>query len=209
MKNSRILLRTIFILAYCVSVHAAPQILLTEDKRTVLNLMETDLVKKKNLLDCELRLEGIHPKYKLMYSLGEIVVPEKAVKMAAGQHRLIAVQASVSGIPVTKLWVRYNAEYRLEISCRKGSTKCVAPVAIEMLLKESEKRAFKKLLSDYPREQIQSGTYDPEGEANPGAIVVADRQNLISPAMEGHAGAKDKHETILYYACGTSIIYFE
>lgn len=205
----RLFIGAIVISCHCALSSATPPVVLTRDTKTMLDLTETDLIRKKEMLDCELRLEGNPPNYKLVYSLGEIPVPEKAVKKASEQHRFIAVRASIRGLPVTGLWIHYHSHYPQVVSCQKGNDKCIAPVAYEMVLKQSEQRAFRRLSSIYPRELVFSGASDPDSDVNPGAIMITDRPKLISPAMDGHSGSKDKRFTNLYYACGTSINYSE
>lgn len=176
------------------------------------DLTATDLQKKKNMLDCELRLEGGPPNYKLVYSTGESTVPESAiVKRYGNSHALINVRAHVGALNAKQLFVRLHngARYELSISCRKGAVQCVAPVAYTVILAASEKESLIGLQAIFPRSLLSSGKYDASSEANVGAILLFDRANLFSPAMDGHSGAQDSSSTNLHYVCGTSTEYWQ
>lgn len=176
------------------------------------DLTATELQTKKNMLDCELRLEGSSPNYTLVFNSGAAPIPEEAIARIDGQsHALVNVRAYIGPLKVKQLHVRMarGKSNELLISCRKGASQCAAPVAYSIVVSELEEQALTSLQALMPRSLLSSGKYDIGSEANPGAILVFDRPGLVSPAMDGHSGAPDINSTNVYYVCGTSTEYWQ
>jgi len=208
--------RGLFLIAFCLQMPSgvfADQPAKTETAgNSFVDLTATELQTKNNMLDCGLRLEGSFSKYRLVFSRGSVRIPETAVARKDGQsHVLINVRAYIGRLKVEQLHVRLAEGRRNEllISCRKGASQCVAPVAYALVVRAPEEQALTSLQALMPRSLLSSGKYDIGSEANPGAILVFDRPDLVSPAMDGHSGAPDSNSTNLYYVCGTSIEYWQ
>lgn len=194
------------LLLWLGAAYAEPHVLVTRDIATVTNLMDTDLVRIRGMLDCELRLEGSPPHYKLIYSLGQIPVSTLAVKKDYDHsHMLLSVEAEIDGLPITELFVRYHdatkGAYELEVNCHGESTPCDAPVAYVMRVKKPEQIVLNSLLSRHGDQLIVNGRQGTD--VNPGAIMIRDRPGLVSPAMDGLNGAETDQETNLHYVCAT------
>jgi hypothetical protein len=166
--------------------------------------MDTDLVKKKNLLDCELRLAGKAPHYKLIYSLGEIEVPTLAVKEEI-DHAFVylAVKAEINKLPVSTIFIRYQADvrkpYKMELNCL--TSPCYAPVAYVMTLDQSEQQVYSVLRSRYAKELIDDSRSN--AGVDHGAIMIRDRPRVETPSPDGLGGSDDIHKTELHYVCAT------
>lgn len=206
MKKINLILITLLLLIYSGVSMADRPVALTRDTKTAVNLMDTDLVKKKGLLDCQLRLEGNPPHYKLVYSLGEIPVPALAVKKDFGRsHMLLAVKAMIAGLPVRELFIRYHegttGQYKMDMNCHGENAPCDAPVAYVMLVSKPENIVLPILSSRYGENLIVNSAHSVD--VNIGAIMIRDRPQLTSPAMDGLNGPKNLQGTNLHYVCAT------
>lgn len=188
----------------CVADQSATSARVTN---AVVNLMETDLVKKKDLLDCQLRLEGTAPNYKLVYSLGEISVPMSAVKaIYDGVFALLSVNAQISGLPVYELFIPYVAVSQYPY-IPIGTTSIMDGVVFnstghyDITVNKPEKRVLTALRKRYPKNQVvdRSEWLD----LAPGAVMLRSHpeSNLFLAAMDGFSGAKNKAHTKIYYVC--------
>lgn len=175
--------------------------------KTVVNLMDTDLVNKKDLLDCQLRVEGSSPHYKLIYSLGEVEIPKLAVKKVFDDSwLLLSVKATIKGMPISELFVEYHKDkknpYSKKSACHFDDAPCVVDMAYSMTLDRPEKSVLSELHSHFANELIVESKMS-SGNVNPGAVLIRDRANLMAYAMDGWGGAENKHQTELYYICVT------
>lgn len=199
---------------YCVvictivtaSANADVVVMPTTSTTAVIDLTETNLEKRNDLLDCSLRLEGAPSSYELVYRSGRVPVPDSAItKIYGNSHRLIAVRGTTSGLPVEQLFVRYrapnNEKYRLPISCPTGTDKCYGEVAYELHVAAPTQYALKRLRAAHIPNAVHDNSTDPN--VNPRAIMLTDRPGLMSPAMDGLGGASNKRDTIVHYVCGT------
>lgn len=206
MRRIALILGAILLMLYSGLAMADPPVVLTKDKTTVVDLTETDLVKKKNLLDCQLRLVGKAPHYKLVYSLGEIEVPTLAVKVDYDHAAFrVGVRAQISGMPVDALTVNYRgsaaALYKLELSgCDLGST-CWASVAYTLRVQRPEAVAQAALVAKYGNALVLSKKSWQDLEL--GALIVRDRPNIVPASSEGQAGDKSKKSTVVHFVCAT------
>lgn len=200
----------IFAMLICIGCLAMQSCSARDEKevlpsKAAVNLMGTDLVKAKDLLDCQLRLEGKPPHYKLVYSLGEIEVPTLAVKKKYGDsHFLLAIKAEVSGLPVSELFVRYHDSvhpYRMGLNCPMANMPCDAPVAYAMLLDKPEHVVLSTLRSHYASAQVVDSTMSED--VSPRAVIMRDRPGLMTYAMDGLSGSDNKQKTYLHYVCAT------
>lgn len=197
MKNiSKLAPLILLLLIYSAVSMADRPVVLTRDTKTAVNLMGADLVKKKDLLDCQLRLEGKPPHYKLVYSLGEIPVPTLAVKkMYDETMALIAVKAQIGGLPVSNLLLFIVAE---------GEPYRVASQNYEhhysMTVEASELQVVKVLRGHYGKERLLDHTQYPNG-IGIRAVLLRSHPDLFLPSMNGLGGSSDKRKTEMYYVC--------
>lgn len=171
------------------------------------NLMETDLVKKKDLLDCQLRLEGTAPNYKLVYSLGEIPIPVLSVQaIYDGVFALISVNAQISGLPVYELFIPYVAVSKSPY-IPIGTTSIMDGVFFkstghyDITVKMPENRVLTVLRERYQKNQVVDRSE--WGDLAPGAVMLRSHPEpkLFLAAMDGFSGAKNTAHTKIYYVC--------
>jgi len=204
MRNIQFVIVFLLLLIHSGICRADLPVVLTKDTKTFVNLMDTDLVKKKNLLDCELRLVGKAPHYKLIYSLGEIEVPTLAVKEEIDHaFAYLAVKATINKLPVSTIFIRYQADiskpYKMELNCFMSP--CYAPVAYVMTLDRSEQQVYSVLRSRYAKELIDDSRSNTG--VDHGAIMIRDRPHVETPSPDGLGGSDDIHKTELHYVCST------
>lgn len=167
--------------------------------RSISDLTDTDLVKKKDMFDCWLRLEGTAPNYKLVYSLGEITVPEQAVKaMYDRTFVLLGVTGAVSGMSVTSLFIPYhNDPDQRYIPRNSGPLDHMSDYT--MTVREREENVLSALRKKYPKDLVVDRTQGMDLDR--GAVLVRSHPVLSLGGMDGLSGAKDERETRLYYVC--------
>lgn len=207
MKYVALVLTAISLTLCAGSAHAAPPILLTKDTTAVADLSGTDLVKKNDLLDCYLRLEGSAPHYKLVYSLGEIEIPTDAVKKDFDHYFfLVSVKASISGIPVSEILVPYNKQPGKPYSPRGSILLNGVPReqgGYQLTAAKPERDVLMALRGRYQKEQIVDHSQW-DGLAQ-GGVMIRSHPNpgLFVGSMDPLGGPANRKHTFLYYICVT------
>lgn len=195
MKWINLILGVLLLICSGMSMADRP-VVLTHDTKTAANLMDTDLVKKKDMLDCQLRLEGKPPHYKLVYSLGEIPVPTLAVKKLYDETMaLIAVKARIGGLPVSNLLlfvVGENEHYRAASQSYEHH--------YSMTIDTPERQVVKVLRRLYGKNSLLDHTQYPE-DIETRAVLLRSHSDLFLHSMNGLGGSTDKRKTEMYYAC--------
>jgi len=201
MKSMSMLLRLIAVLLCADLAHADRPVVLTRDTKTVVDLIGTDLVKKKDLLDCSLRLEGKPPNYKIVYSLGEIPVPTKAVKtMHDDVFVSIAIKARIGGMPANRFLIPYNKSERpyraMNSDIRWGKT-----ANYTIGVQKPERFVLNVLRERYGMDRVVDRSQF--SDLAPGAVLVRSHAEpeLFLFGMDGLGGAKEKNRTQIYYVC--------
>ncbi len=192
-----------FNLICCEAAFALPPVVLTHDTKTVANLMDTDLVKKKDLLDCQLRLEGKSPRFKLVYSSGEIPVPTLAVKKMYDEvFVLLAVRAQNNGMPVTELFIPYHGNEKVPYKPMNSSGYWGEMSDYRITVDQSERSLLKVLRARYGKDRVVSHK-EWTGGLEPRAVLLRSHPEpeLFINSMNALSAPQNKHQTNIYYVC--------
>ena len=97
-----------------------PPVSLTDDQQTGLDL-STGQGARVDVLDCQLRVEGIPPRYELVHSGGRLPIPRPAVKQMQDSGLVeVKVTARLGGLPITRLWLPYTKQKNRVFTPRWG-----------------------------------------------------------------------------------------
>jgi hypothetical protein len=187
----------------CEAAFAAPPVVLTHDTKTVANLMDTDLVKQMNLLDCQLRLEGKSPQFKLVYGSGEIPVPTLAVtKMYDGVFVLLAVRAQNNGMPVTELFIPYHGDEKVSYKPMNSDVHWGVTSNYSITVDQSERSLLKVLRARYGKDRVVSHK-EWTGGLEQRAVLLRSHPEpeLFINSMDALSAPQNKHQTNIYYVC--------
>jgi hypothetical protein len=187
----------------CEVAFALPAVVLTHDTKTVADLMDTDLVKKKDLLDCQLRLEGKSPQFKLVYSSGEIPVPTLAVKeMHDGLFVLLAVRAQNNGMPVTELLIPYHGNEKVPYKPMNSDGHFGETSNYSITVDQSERSLLKVLRARYGKDRVVSHK-EWTGGLEQRAVLLRSHSEpeLFINSMNALSAPQNKQQTNIYFVC--------
>jgi hypothetical protein len=166
------------------------------------DLTDTDLERRKDLLDCQLRLEGKRAGFKLVYSLGELPVPAAAViSIVDNTYASVSIKGRISGMPVTRLFIPYHSNQQKRYEVEDNDLRFGRTANYSLTVQRPETDVVVALRQRYGT--LRVADRHQQADLHPGAVLLRSHPEpeLLIPSMDGLGGPKDRKLTTLHYIC--------